>query len=87
MKQSLRDLANKINIDAFVPSPDADPGIRITRDEQLSMVHGLKLGAYNSIREVLLTSQPGPAKLARITQIMQSASDGVASVLRRTPSD
>jgi len=85
VKHSLRDIANRNNIEAMVPP--VDPIISFTRDEQMSMVTGLKTGAYSQIRHVLLTANPDSYKLERIRQIMQNAGDDVAAVLRRTPSD
>lgn len=65
-----------------------DPIVRFTRQEQQTLVVGLKLSAYSNVRQVLLSTMLREnEKLERITQIMQEAGHDVAAVLRRTPCD
>lgn len=68
-------------------SAPADPLISFTKEEQLGMVHGLRLNAYMRIRMVLTATRSDRDKLRQIEEIMAQTSREITLIMSRRTTD
>lgn len=68
-------------------SAPADPLISFTKEEQMALIHGLRLNAYARIRMVVTATRPDRDKLRRIEEILNETGREVALILSRRTTD